>query len=165
MFLKLLGNCSGHNPQIDGLHCHSSALHGSIILLVGSRPCEGDPLFAAIVVETLVDELAAVVRIQSQKRKGQSSAYAVYPRPYSVLAFTPYSHTLRPAAGYIYCAQGSQIESFSALAAMGYQIYLHESRPVLLPVGEGPDRYRALKKAPRPCSSSVLPPSELSIGP
>ena len=38
----------------------------AIILLVGTRPREDDFLITAIVVETLVNELAAVVRVYAQ---------------------------------------------------------------------------------------------------
>jgi hypothetical protein len=38
----------------------------AIILLVGTRPGEGDPLITAILIEALVNELAAVVRVYAQ---------------------------------------------------------------------------------------------------
>jgi hypothetical protein len=137
----------------------------AIILLVRSRAGKLDPLAKTISVEVVIDKLAAVVRIQSQEREGQPATDAVYSRPDSMLALAPYSHTLRPPTGYVYCAQGGQIEALGTLAAMGYQIYLDESGPILFPVGEGSDRYRTLEKASRSCGRSRLPPSEHSIGP
>jgi hypothetical protein len=43
----------------------------AIVLLVGTRPGEGNLLLTTIGVEALVDEFAAVVRVYASKEKGR----------------------------------------------------------------------------------------------
>jgi hypothetical protein len=42
----------------------------AIVLLIGARASEGDPLPLAIVVKVPVDELATVIRVQPQEGEG-----------------------------------------------------------------------------------------------
>ena len=90
-------------------------------------------------------------------------SHAVYRLPYLLLPFTPHWQTFRPAAGNIYGAERIQIEALRALTAMSYQVCLHESRLVLLPIGKGPDGYTAFKQTSRPGSGKGLSASNLSV--
>ena len=43
---------------------------GAVILLPGAAAGEGDPALPAVVVEALVDELAAVIAVEAEERHG-----------------------------------------------------------------------------------------------
>ena len=124
----------------------------TIILLVGTRPREGDLLITAIIVKAPVNELAAVVRVYAQYREGKMLSHPVYRLPYLLLPFAPHWQTFRPATSNIYGTECVQVEALRALAAVSYQVCLYKSRLVLLPVGKRPDGYTALKQASRPGS-------------
>ena len=81
------------------------------------------------------------------------------------LAFTPDRQAFRPAAGNIYRAKCVQIKAFRALTAVRHQVCLHKTRPVLLPVGKGPDGYRVLKQIPRLSGSKSPSASYLTAWP
>jgi len=60
------------------------------------------------------------------------------------------------ACAYLYTA---------GLTAVGYQVYFHEARLVLLPVDEGPDGYRPLEQTPWLGGGKSPPTSQLTAGP
>ena len=121
----------------------------AIVLFVGARAGKGNPLSMAISIEVLVDELTTIVRVQPQQREGQSLPHPVHCTTYALLSFPSYSNTLRPTTGYIHRRQGSQVEAFSTLTTVGYQVNFQEAKAVLLPVSKGSDGNGALKQAPR----------------
>ena len=90
-------------------------------LLVGPGASKCDLLSLAIGIEVVVDELAAVVRVQPQKREWQAPGDVMHSATHSLLAFTPYPLALYPARGRIYSAQGGEIEALGALSAVGHQ--------------------------------------------
>ena len=47
---------------------------GLVVLVVGSTAGEGDLLLLAVALQVVVDELAAVVRVQAEQRIGQAAA-------------------------------------------------------------------------------------------
>ena len=110
-----------------------------------------------------VDELGAVVRVESQQLERQRLGHLVDASADSILALTPHRLALDPARGYslprtrygVHSGERGEVEPFGALAAVGHQVDLDESGPVLVPLGEepapysirGPDRYRPLQKA------------------
>jgi hypothetical protein len=49
----------------------------AIILLVGTRAGKGNLILAAIFIEALVDELTAIVRINTQQGEGKILAYSM----------------------------------------------------------------------------------------
>src|SRR3989304_10186991 len=152
---------------------HQTAYHipilllhmAAIVFLVGTRPGEGNLLLVTVGVEALVDEFAAVIRVHAKQGKGKTLPHPVYGRLHPLLAFPPDRQAFRPAAGNVYRTERVQIETLRTLTAVSYQVCLHEARLVLLPVGKGPDGYRALKQASRLSSGKRLTASQLSARP
>jgi hypothetical protein len=125
----------------------------AIVLLVGTRPGKGNLLLAAIGVEALVNELAAVVRVHTKESERETLSYPVYCRTYPHLPFTPNRQAFRPATGDVHSTERVQVKTLHALTTVGYQVHFQEARLVLLPIGKGPDGYGALKQAPWPGST------------
>jgi hypothetical protein len=155
--LQTLKRSSGGVPVVSYQTAHHIPillLHvTAIVLLVGTRPGKGNLLLATIGVETSVDELAAVVRVHTKESEGETLSHPVYCRTYSLLPFTPNRQAFRPAAGNVHSTERVQVKALYALTTVGYQIHFQEARLVLLPIGKGPDGYRALKQAPWPGST------------
>ncbi|MFH1646130.1 MAG: TRAP transporter large permease subunit, partial [Chloroflexota bacterium] len=76
---------------------------------------------------------------------------------------SPDRHAFRPTTGYIYRRQGSQVEAFSALTAVSYQVYFQETGLVLLPVGKGPDGYGVFQQVSRTCGGKSPSASQPAI--
>jgi len=125
----------------------------TVVLLVGTRPGKGNLLLIAIGVEALVDELTPIVRVHTQEWEGKMLSYPMYRLTHSRLAFTPHRLAFRPAAGYVYSTERVQVKALYALTTVGHQIHFQKARLVLLPIGKGPDGYRALKQASWPGSA------------
>src|SRR3990172_1959501 len=147
-----------HQPAHYGpvLLLHMTA----VVLLVGAGAGEGNPLPLAIGIKVLVDELTAIIRVQSQQRERQTLPNELYRRPYPLLALSPNPYTFRPPTGYIHGAQGGQIEALRTLSAVGYKVYLQEAGALLLPVGKGTDWDGVLKQAPRLGGGKGTTPSQ-----
>ena len=94
----------------------------AIILLIGPRAGKGNALSLAVSEEMMIDELAAVVRVQPQQGKGQTLAQPMNRTTNTILTFPPYSNTFRPTTGYVYCREGCQIEALDTVTAVMHQV-------------------------------------------
>ena len=72
---------------------------GLVILLVGSRAGKGDLFALAVAQKGLVDELAAVVLIQSQEWEGQVQAQLANGLRDHDLSFMSQGQAFRPSGG------------------------------------------------------------------
>jgi hypothetical protein len=118
----------------------------AIILFVGTRPGEDDLLILTIVIETVVNELPAVIRVYAKKREGEMLSHPVYRLPYLLLPFTPYRQAFCPAAGNVYGTERVQVKTLRALTAVSYQVCLYKTRLVLFPIGKCFDGYTPLQQ-------------------
>ncbi len=125
----------------------------AVVLLIGARPGKGELLLRAVVAEALVDELTAVVRVNTKEDKGDTLPHPMHGGAYPLLTFTPDWQALRPATGHVYSTKRVQVKTLYALPTVAYQVYFHKSGLVLLPIGKGPDGYGALKQASWPGTS------------
>ena len=112
----------------------------AIVLLVGTRAGEGDLLLTAVVVEVLVDEFAAVVRVDTEEGEGKTASDPMYAGLYTHLSFPPHRLALRPASIDVYRAYRVQVKALSTFTAVRYQVYFYKPGLVLLPIGKSPDR-------------------------
>jgi hypothetical protein len=114
---------------------------------------------AAIIIEMLVNKFTAVKTEQAER---QSLFNAMYGSTNTVLTFSPHYGTFRPHAGNIHRSECVQVKAIGTLTAVGYQIHFQETGFVLLPLGEGPDRYGILQQTSRfgggQSSSASQPP-------
>ena len=78
-------------------------LHKSLIVsLVSPGPSERDLFLPAVLERLVVDELATVVRVQTQQRKGQSLGDGVERADHVRLASSQQGYTLGPAGSDIH---------------------------------------------------------------
>ena len=70
--ISIIAHNAAHHIPILLLHM------AAIILLVGPGPCEGNLIVPAILVEALVDELAAIVRVYAEQGKRKTLPHVVY---------------------------------------------------------------------------------------
>jgi len=117
---------------------------GTVVLLVRPRSGEGDPLSLAVGVEVIVDELAAIVGVQTQEGKRESLGDMMHSASHPVLTLTPDPTAFYPACGHIHGAQAGEIETFGTLAAVCHQVHFEETGAVLIPVGKGANGYGRL---------------------
>jgi hypothetical protein len=64
---------------------------------------------------------------------------------YEFLPLAKHRQALRPAAGYINSAERVEIKPVWTIPAVRYQVYLYETRLVLLPIRVGSDWYQVLE--------------------
>ena len=128
-----------------------------VVFLVGPGTGEGHPFVLTVTVRDFVDELAAIVRIQSQQGKRQALTHGLDGGKHEMLRAMQDGHTLRPAGGDI--GGGERIEKlpFDALATMRHQIDFHESRAGIIPVGIGADRDGFLEQRARFGRGQTMP--------
>jgi hypothetical protein len=62
----------------------------TIILLVGAGPGEGNFLVLAILIEALVDEFAAIIRVHTKQGKRKTLPHVVDGLTHPLLPFTPH---------------------------------------------------------------------------
>jgi len=107
------------------------------------KVCRGSDTFGLLLCtvadQVSVQELGAVVTIEAQQREGEPHAYPVYGFHDGPLASIGYGHTLVPASSDIDQAQGVDEFAADGASAVGHQINLQKTWPVVVPVAEGPD--------------------------
>ena len=97
-----------------------------VIPLVGPRTCEEDTMASAIVVQGVVDELAAVVAGEAaQQSERHLAPHPIDAAAHSTLSFAPYWDALRPTGGdRRHPDQGGKIETFYGHAEVKDQVHL-----------------------------------------
>jgi hypothetical protein len=97
----------------------------------------------------VVQELAAIIGIQTEQNKGQSTADGFQRGEHIVLALAGHAHALGPAAGHVGGDQREQVLAAIADAAMGHQVDLQEADALLVPGRPGADWYLRLEERTR----------------
>ena len=96
---------------------------GSVVLLVGPGTSEPDPLPSAAVVQLVVGELAAVVRVDPQEGKGQPLADVVYSAAHPFLTLPEHPAAFHPSGGHVHRAQSVQVEPLGRIPQVGHQVH------------------------------------------
>jgi len=103
----------------------------AIIPLVGTRPSKGNLLLAAVSVEVLIDELAAVVRVYAKKRERWSLPHMMHRLTDALLPFTPYRQASRSATSNIHGTEEVEAEAFNTRATVSHEVCFHECGLIL----------------------------------
>src|SRR6185312_4293885 len=107
---------------------------GLIVLAPRSGARELDPVAEAVLDQSLVHKLAAVIHVQCSQSEGQSLANTIE-RLNDQAALPNYQRrSLGPAAGYVGQHQAVDVAASVSLPAMRDQIHLHASRRRLVPI-------------------------------
>jgi len=100
---------------------------GVVVLPVGSGPGAGDALLLAVGVEVVVDELAAVVGVDTQEGEGKFLADVMDGATHSLLTLTQHAPAGHSAGGDVHGAEGVEVLAFGGFPAVSYQVYFQES--------------------------------------
>ncbi len=120
-----------------------------MLLFAGAPPREGDVFPSAVAEELTVQELTAVVGVDSNQGKGQQLPSVIQGSNHPLLAAVQQRQTFRPTGGDIGERQGLQECTLGAPTAMRHQIDLHAARPGVVPILEGAHRNLPLEQRPR----------------
>src|SRR5439155_12334369 len=83
----------------------------------------------AVVVQALVDELAAGVTIQPEQRHGQALAHAMHPAAHALVPLAPDRLELDPGGGDVHRAERTEVKTLRAASTVRDEIDLEESGP------------------------------------
>src|SRR2546428_3540278 len=123
---------------------------GAVVLLPGATAGEGDATLPTVVVQALVDELAAVVAVESEQRHGQALAHAMHAPAHPLVPLVPDGLELDPGGGNVHGAEGAEVEALRTAAAVGDEIDLEEPRAGVVPLREGADGDLVAEPGPDP---------------
>src|SRR6266851_5238532 len=123
---------------------------GAIVLLPGPTAGEGDAALSAVVVQALVDELAAVIAVEPEERHGQALAHAMHAPAHPLVPLAPDRLELDPGGGDVHGAERTEVKALRTAAAVGDEIDLEEPGPGVVPLGEGADGDLVAKPGPHP---------------
>src|SRR6266851_6552141 len=123
---------------------------GAVVLLPGATAGEGDAALAAVIVQALVDELAAVVAVESEQRHGQALAHAMHAPAHPLVPLAPDGLELDPGGGDVDGAEGAEVEALRAGPAMRDEIDFEKSGPRVVPLREGADGDLVAEPGPDP---------------
>ena len=122
---------------------------GIVFLLAGSGAGEGDALLLTVGKEVVVDELAAVVRVQPQQGEGQVLADVTDGAAHPLLALAHDGAAGHPTGGDVHGAKGVEVLALDTVAAVSHQVYFQKAGLVLIPFSEGADGDGGLEERPR----------------
>src|SRR4051812_1028372 len=111
-----------------------------------------------------VDELTAVIRIESQRGERQAGPQAPQSFEHGQLACVQHALETHPTGGHVHGAEREQELSSAAGATMGHEVDLEEARAAIVPVGEGADGHLALKQCPGLGETAAPSGPPLTIG-
>ena len=137
---------------------------GVVVLPVGSGPGEGDALLLAVGVEVVVDELAAVVGIDTQQGKGEVLTDVVDGATHSLLTLAHHAPAGYPAGGDVHGAEGIEVLAFGGFPAVGHQVYFQEAGLVLVPFSEGASGDGGLEQGTGPGGGEGSPVLRMAVG-
>src|SRR5713101_5188396 len=123
---------------------------GAIVLLPGPTAGEGDAALAAVVVQALVDELAAVIAVEPEQRHGQALAHAMQAPAHPLVPLAPDRLELDPGGGDVHGAERTEIKALRTAAAVGDEIDLEEPGAGVVPLREGADGDLVAEPGPDP---------------
>jgi len=84
--ISVIANKSPYHRPVFLLHMTA------IVLLIGAGASEDNPLPSAIIIEMVVNELTAIVRVQAEQEKRQSLPHSVDSTTNTLLSFPPYPY-------------------------------------------------------------------------
>ena len=113
---------------------------GAVVLLPGATAGKGDAVASAPIVEAVVDELRAVVAVETDEGNRQPLPDVMDRPAHAPLTFAPDGFELDPHRGDVHGAEGAEVEALGTAAAVGDQIDLAEAGARVVPLGEGADR-------------------------
>jgi hypothetical protein len=117
-----------------------------VILPVGTAAGEGELLRLAGAQQVGVEELAAVVRIDSQQRNGQPRTHRLEGLTHRDLPVAPDPRAFGPSGRHIRHRQGVEILALGAQATMRDQINLHKADALFVPGRIGLYRHLLLEQ-------------------
>jgi len=109
----------------------------AVVLLPGAAAGEGDALADTVPIQSLVDELRAVVAIQAPQGPGQTLPDFMAGGGHAMLPFAPDRVQLDPARGDIDGAECAEGRALGARRAVGHQVDLAVAGHGFVPVGKG----------------------------
>ena len=112
-----------------------------IVLAIGARASEFDPMTEAVIDQRLVHKLAAVINVQRTKREGQSQANAVESLDDQATLPHHQGRGLGPTTGDVGHNQAIDVAAAVDFPAMRDQVHLHAARRGFVPVREGAHRH------------------------
>ena len=123
---------------------HHLSHNGSILLFhktlirfeVGASSREGNLLGFTIAQQGLIDELPAIIHIQTQDRKRKERSRLLESGEDRLRAFIENGKTFRPSRRHIGEGQGRHIASLRVLPTMGHQICFQKTGPGGIPLLE-----------------------------
>ncbi len=121
---------------------------GVVVLLVRPTPSELDVELLAVAVQMVVDELGAVVRVDTSQLKGASLANLLKRLHHEGLALAHDSLSLRPTGVDVGQGEGVDELSLGPIPRVRHQIDLREARLAHLPPSR-PDGNLVLEQSPR----------------
>src|SRR5712692_9762961 len=123
---------------------------GAVVLLPGATAGEGDAALPAVVVEALVDELAAVVAVKPEERHGEALARAMHTPAPPLVPLAPDRLEFDPGGGDVDGAEGAQGEALRSGPAMRDEIDFEKAGPRVVPLREGADGDLVAEPGPDP---------------
>src|SRR5712692_1195211 len=123
---------------------------GAVVLLPGAAAGEGDAALPAVVVEALVDELAAVVAVKPEERHGEALARAMHTPAPPLVPLAPDRLEFDPGGGDVDGAEGAQGEALRSGPAMRDEIDFEKAGPRVVPLREGADGDLVAEPGPDP---------------
>jgi hypothetical protein len=120
-----------------------------VVFPVRPRASEREAVLRTVLNEMAVQELAAVVGVESQQHKGQPATNAFQCSEDVILALARHAHAFGPAAGDDGGDQREQVLASAADAAMSNQVDLQEADALLVPRRPGAHRDLRLEQGAR----------------
>ena len=143
---------------------HHLSHNGSILLFhktlirfeVGASSREGNLLGFTIAQQGLIDELPAIIHIQTQDRKRKERSRLLESRQDGLCALGTQRHTFGPSRGNIGEGQGTEKASLGLRPTMGHQICLQKTRFFLVPLLERTDGNLLFEQGSRPGGGNAM---------